>query len=127
MNASKIFEFISILRIQEELKLLQFHCSNLEFACGTSLDLVSAMSWDQNELYPQFSGSHCIVMSGYNKMLSALAKGLDVRCNTQVGATRCRFILAYQESIPESNMLHQCLCLLPYLSPHLFRLSGGER
>ena len=32
-----------------EMKLLDFHISNLEYACGSSLANVSALNWDQNE------------------------------------------------------------------------------
>ncbi len=32
-----------------EEKVLQFHLSNLEYACGSNLSQVSARSWDHNE------------------------------------------------------------------------------
>ncbi|KAJ7352826.1 Lysine-specific histone demethylase 1B [Desmophyllum pertusum] len=40
-----------------ENKLLQFHLGNLEFSCAAPLSRVSSLSWDQNEAFPQFSGT----------------------------------------------------------------------
>ena len=64
--------------------VLQFHLSNLEFACGCDLDEVSAYHWDQNEAFPQFPGPHCIMVQGYSKILNKLRDGLDVRLNAKV-------------------------------------------
>ncbi|KPP76909.1 hypothetical protein Z043_103708 [Scleropages formosus] len=67
-----------------EEKVLQFHLSNLEFACGSSLDQVSARSWDHNEFFAQFSGDHTLFTQGYSSVLNKLAEGLDIRLNTPV-------------------------------------------
>uniref|UniRef100_A0A8C9SPC5 Amine oxidase n=1 Tax=Scleropages formosus TaxID=113540 RepID=A0A8C9SPC5_SCLFO len=61
-----------------EEKVLQFHLSNLEFACGSSLDQVSARSWDHNEFFAQFSGDHTLFTQGYSSVLNKLAEGLDI-------------------------------------------------
>ncbi|CAL1538712.1 unnamed protein product [Lymnaea stagnalis] len=69
---------------QEEQHIIDFHHSNLEYACGAPLDQVSTLHWDQNEQLPQFGGPHMVVSNGYSAILSKLAEGLDIRYNTQV-------------------------------------------
>ncbi|XP_041868041.1 lysine-specific histone demethylase 1B isoform X2 [Melanotaenia boesemani] len=69
-----------------EEKVLQFHLSNLEFACGSTLDQVSARSWDHNEFFAQFSGDHTLLTKGYAVLLHKLAEGLDIRPTCPVQA-----------------------------------------
>ncbi|XP_046376343.1 lysine-specific histone demethylase 1B-like [Haliotis rufescens] len=73
-----------IMFTKQEEQVLQFHISNLEYACGGSLNNVSALSWDQNEALPQFAGSHIFVKGGYSQVLNKMAEGLDVRLNHHV-------------------------------------------
>uniref|UniRef100_A0A9J8CMT6 [histone-H3]-N(6),N(6)-dimethyl-L-lysine(4) FAD-dependent demethylase n=1 Tax=Cyprinus carpio carpio TaxID=630221 RepID=A0A9J8CMT6_CYPCA len=70
-----------------EEKVLHFHLSNLEYACGSTLDQVSARSWDHNECFAQFSGDHTLLADGYSSVLHKLAQGLDIRLNTAVLVT----------------------------------------
>uniref|UniRef100_A0A672IU22 [histone-H3]-N(6),N(6)-dimethyl-L-lysine(4) FAD-dependent demethylase n=1 Tax=Salarias fasciatus TaxID=181472 RepID=A0A672IU22_SALFA len=70
-----------------EEKVLQFHLSNLEYACGSTLDQVSARSWDHNEFFAQFSGDHTLLTEGYSVLLHKLADGLDIRTKTPVLVT----------------------------------------
>ena len=67
-----------------EMKLLDFHINNLEYACGATLSNVSALNWDQNERFPQFQGDHTIVTYGFSDILERLAKPLNIRYNTPV-------------------------------------------
>lgn len=69
---------------QEEESLMNFHISNLEFACGDTLRNVSALHWDQNEDYPQFSGENLVLPGGISQVLSKLAEGLDIDLDTKV-------------------------------------------
>uniref|UniRef100_A0A8C7FBX9 [histone-H3]-N(6),N(6)-dimethyl-L-lysine(4) FAD-dependent demethylase n=1 Tax=Oncorhynchus kisutch TaxID=8019 RepID=A0A8C7FBX9_ONCKI len=71
---------------QLEEKVLQFHLSNLEYACGSTLDQVSARSWDHNEFFAQFSGDHTLLTEGYSSVLNKLAEGLDIRIKSPVQA-----------------------------------------
>lgn len=68
--------------------LLSFHKSNLEYSCGAPLSLVSALHWDQNEQFPQFTGHHALMITGYSKLTGALAEGLDIRFNSAVTQVR---------------------------------------
>ncbi|XP_032226240.2 lysine-specific histone demethylase 1B-like [Nematostella vectensis] len=81
----KIFlEETSLEFNEEENKLLQFHLGNLEYSCAAPLSHVSALNWDQNEAYPQFTGEHTLLVHGFEALLKGLAKGMDIRYNTEV-------------------------------------------
>ncbi|KAG1655688.1 Lysine-specific histone demethylase 1B [Nymphon striatum] len=70
--------------LNKEHQILQFHISNLEYACGSSLSKISSINWDQNELLPQFAGSHSILPYGYSVLFEELADGLDIQFNSKV-------------------------------------------
>ena len=67
-----------------ELKLLEFHISNLEYACGANLSKVSALNWDQNEQFPQFQGDHTIMTHGFGATLECLSEQLKIDYNQPV-------------------------------------------
>lgn len=69
---------------EEEERLLQFHISNLEYACGTNLKNVSALHWDQNEQFPQLAGHHTLLPCGYSYLMNLFAEGLDIHFNCEV-------------------------------------------
>jgi len=69
-----------------ELKLLEFHIANLEYACGADLSQVSALNWDQNEHYPQFQGDHTIMTHGFSTILEQLAKPLNISFNQPINS-----------------------------------------
>lgn len=73
--------------------MLQFHYAYLEQACGAPLDSISAINWDQNETFSQFGGAVCLVPGGYSKVIQRLAKGIDIRFNTQVGNADWKFLI----------------------------------
>ncbi|XP_075069226.1 lysine-specific histone demethylase 2 [Mixophyes fleayi] len=68
----------------EEEKVLHFHLSNLEYACGSNLHNVSARSWDHNEFFAQFAGDHTMLTAGYSTIIDKLAEGLDIRFKSPV-------------------------------------------
>ncbi|KAH9513684.1 Lysine-specific histone demethylase 1B [Bulinus truncatus] len=70
--------------LQEEERLMDFHHGSLEYACGASLDQVSALHWDQNEQMAQFGGPPMKLLQGFCTILSKLSEGLDIRLNTKV-------------------------------------------
>uniref|UniRef100_A0A2D4P013 L-amino-acid oxidase n=1 Tax=Micrurus surinamensis TaxID=129470 RepID=A0A2D4P013_MICSU len=81
----KVFIQESGIQFNElEEKVLQFHVSNLEYACGSNLHEVSARSWDHNEFFAQFAGDHTLLSSGYSPLIEKLAEGLDIRLNVPV-------------------------------------------
>ena len=45
---------------------------------------VSAMWWDQNEEYSQFTGDHAFLYKGYSLLADALAEGLDIQLSEEV-------------------------------------------
>ncbi|XP_064219092.1 lysine-specific histone demethylase 2 isoform X3 [Aotus nancymaae] len=67
-----------------EGQVLQFHLSNLEYACGSNLHQVSARSWDHNEFFAQFAGDHTLLTPGYSAIIEKLAEGLDIRLKSPV-------------------------------------------
>ncbi|XP_073938919.1 lysine-specific histone demethylase 2 isoform X4 [Castor canadensis] len=67
-----------------EGQVLQFHLSNLEYACGSNLHQVSARSWDHNEFFAQFAGDHTLLTPGYSVIIEKLAEGLDIRLSSPV-------------------------------------------
>uniref|UniRef100_A0A8C8DQ59 [histone-H3]-N(6),N(6)-dimethyl-L-lysine(4) FAD-dependent demethylase n=1 Tax=Oryzias sinensis TaxID=183150 RepID=A0A8C8DQ59_9TELE len=82
-----------------EEKVLQFHLSNLEFACGSTLDKVSARSWDHNEFFAQFSGDHTLLTKGYYVLLHKLAEGLDI-------CTNCPVLVTVPLILLQKNLIH---------------------
>ena len=47
---------------------------------------VSAMWWDQNEEYSQFTGDHAFLYKGYSLLTEALAEGLDIQLSKEVSS-----------------------------------------
>uniref|UniRef100_A0A8D2J4D3 L-amino-acid oxidase n=1 Tax=Varanus komodoensis TaxID=61221 RepID=A0A8D2J4D3_VARKO len=81
----KVFIQESGIQFSElEEKVLQFHVSNLEYACGSNLHEVSARSWDHNEFFAQFAGDHTLLSSGYSAILEKIAEGLDIRLKVPI-------------------------------------------
>ena len=69
---------------EQEQRTFLFHVANLEYACGSNLRHVSARSWDHNDSYDQFAGEHCLLVDGFQALLTHLAQGLDIRYNSRV-------------------------------------------
>ncbi|KRY41082.1 Lysine-specific histone demethylase 1B [Trichinella spiralis] len=69
----------SSLESVDEEELFNFHISNLEYSCGSPLEMVSGLHWNQNEKFPQFAGSHALMTAGCARITDQLVEGLDVR------------------------------------------------
>uniref|UniRef100_A0A452SVE7 Lysine demethylase 1B n=1 Tax=Ursus americanus TaxID=9643 RepID=A0A452SVE7_URSAM len=76
---------IQFSELEEQVR--HFHLSNLEYACGSSLQQVSARSWDHNEFFAQFAGDHTLLTPGYSVIIEKLAEGLDIRLKSPVLVT----------------------------------------
>lgn len=49
----------------------------------TSLQ-ISAVHWDHNDNFYQFSGSHALISEGFSTVLTRLSSSLDIELNTVV-------------------------------------------
>jgi hypothetical protein len=93
-----------------EENLFQFYLSNLEHSCGTRLDSVSAMNYDQSEVSAQSGGPIGFVPAGYASLLRQLANGIDIRLNTQV----CRLAFVTEVSWKSFQCYSYGCSLHPY-------------
>jgi len=94
-----------------ELKLLEFHISNLEYACGADLSQVSALNWDQNEQFPQFQGDHTIMTHGFSS-IRGLEDGVEVttRSGEVIVGDRCIV------TVPLALLKKRAITFVPELS-----------
>jgi len=76
--------FLISLMMQPEENLFRFHLANLEYACGASLDKVSAMNFEETEVSSISVGPLGFLPHGYISLIQRLADGIDIRLNTQV-------------------------------------------
>lgn len=93
-----------------EENLFQFHLANLEHSCGTILDNVSAIHYDQSEVSSQSGGPIGILPGGFASLLRHLARGIDIRLNTQV----------HKLAILAETLLRFCWLYSRYLSSLCF-------
>lgn len=71
----------------EEREIYEWHRLNLSFANAADLYSISNAHWDQDDEFAM-SGDHCLLDTGYQDWLQALAQGVDIRLNQQVNAIR---------------------------------------
>lgn len=67
----------------KDMRLLNWHFANLEYANATSVDKLSLSGWDQ-DIGNEFEGEHSTVIGGYQQLpygLYSLPTKLDVRTN----------------------------------------------
>lgn len=72
----------------QDLRLLNWHQANLEYANATSVDNLSLSGWDQDG-GNEFEGAHSQIIGGYQKVPRGLAKApteLDIRYNHAVAS-----------------------------------------
>lgn len=70
----------------EEVKqLLTWHTANLEMACASEVEKLSAKHYDMDDR-SGFSGCHKLVRDGYASIVNALAHNLDIKYNCTVVA-----------------------------------------
>eukprot|EP00954_Amorphochlora_amoebiformis_P022843 1356139-Amorphochlora_amoeboformis.AAC.2 len=63
--------------------IINWHITNLEYGCATSLNELSLEHWDQDDSFG-FSGDHLFLREGYSTVIQALAGGLDIKLNCTV-------------------------------------------
>lgn len=85
---SKILsQYQSLIELTDlDMKLLNWHYANLEYANGTNLSNLSLYHWDQDD-GNEFKGAHAMVKGGYSTLAHALAympTPLEIRYKTIV-------------------------------------------
>ena len=70
--------------LQRDESLFRFHLANLEYACGAGLDKVSAMNFEHFQMTSVSAGPLALLPHGYISLMQRLARGIDIRLNTQV-------------------------------------------
>ncbi|KAI0566548.1 Amine oxidase [Gracilaria domingensis] len=63
--------------------LLGWHAANLEMACASELNQLSAKHYDMDDR-AAFSGSHKLLRDGFASIIYSLAHQLDIRCGSRV-------------------------------------------
>lgn len=93
----------SVYLSPRDRQVLDWHFANLEFANAAPLDKLSLKHWDQDDdfeftgqhsslrhpssltpLPSPLPGAHLALREGYDQLPLSLAKGLDIRLNTEV-------------------------------------------
>ncbi|KAE9594437.1 putative oxidoreductase [Lupinus albus] len=62
-------------------EVLQWYICRMEAWFAADADMISLQTWDQENV---LSGGHGLMMQGYNPVINALAKDIDVRLNHRV-------------------------------------------
>ncbi|KAI6646387.1 Lysine-specific histone demethylase 1A [Oopsacas minuta] len=74
LNENKMNEvYLSI----SDMKMLEWHIANLEFANATIIGNLSLQHWDQDDDF-EFTGSHLSLQTGYSTLPDAISKGLNI-------------------------------------------------
>lgn len=73
------------LKISEkEDPVLNWHISNLEYGCASSLSNVSLLNWDQDDPY-DYDGNHALLpQGGFGKIVQHLSSDVDIQLNCPV-------------------------------------------
>ncbi|GMH38688.1 hypothetical protein BSKO_06572 [Bryopsis sp. KO-2023] len=70
-------EGVTLTPLHKEMVI--WHQAHLEYGCGADLMDVSLATWNQDEAYGGFSGSHAVVKGGVGRVMEHLAKGIDIQ------------------------------------------------
>ena len=65
------------------MALLEWHLANLEYGCASHLGDVSALTWDQDDVYGTDS-EHCVIRGGFEQLTDRLAR--DLRADIILGS-----------------------------------------
>jgi len=109
----KVYQLKSITPKQQAV--LHWHMAHLEYSCGSSLDDLSLLHWDQDEYEDTtFYGDHVVIEEGYTRLLEYMAADLEIRFNHEV----CKVTWGDQRVIVETMMGPEfeadfCICTLP--------------
>ncbi|OLL21842.1 Lysine-specific histone demethylase 1A [Neolecta irregularis DAH-3] len=82
-----------------DLRLLNWHYANLEYANATNLSNLSLKHWDQDD-GNEFRGAHSTIIGGYHQVIKGLAlapRKLDIRLNHTITK------ISYKESTPPDS------------------------
>jgi len=112
----KVQSTYSLQTLNAEMRaVLDWYVAHLEYGCGSGLDKVSMMHWDQDEDEGMtFSGDHVMMQEGYINLLNQMATDLEIRFNREV-----RKIVHMDRSVKIITHLgHEfeadcCICTIP--------------
>jgi lysine-specific histone demethylase 1 len=81
LSLGDVFRRILKKRLEREpamySRMIDWHVSNLEYACAAPLEKLSLCYWDQDDPFG-FEGEHCMIEGGFDQLTQALAADLDV-------------------------------------------------
>eukprot|EP00210_Caulerpa_lentillifera_P000544 g525.t1 len=66
-------------QMEAKVDVVMWHKAHLEYGCGTSLNNVSCVHWNQDEDFGGFNGRHAVVKGGLAPLLERLGRDLDIR------------------------------------------------
>ncbi len=61
----------------------QWHCANIEYSTATDIHTLSVRNWAVDDEHA-FDGVHCLLVQGYQSVAKSMAKGLDLRLESEV-------------------------------------------
>eukprot|EP00978_Attheya_sp_CCMP212_P025926 scaffold84316_cov54-Attheya_sp.AAC.2 len=66
----------------EDQNVFQWHVTNLELSCGTSLDNLG-YTWNDDEPYG-YTGQHCLLEQSFGSLIQSLSHGIPIQYGCQV-------------------------------------------
>ncbi|WVY96476.1 hypothetical protein V8G54_028627 [Vigna mungo] len=65
----------------QERRVRDWDFAHLEYDCAASLNNVSLLYWNHDEVYRSFGGDHCMIKRGYSFVVEYLGEGITIPLN----------------------------------------------